>query len=54
MWEATVCGVGWKMWLVREGGSCWDVQIPGSATYSDSEDQRGAVYLGKDGSDMVK
>lgn len=45
-------------WLEDEGGKRGrglpDAQIPGSATYSDSEDRRGAAYLGKDGSDVVK
>lgn len=45
-------------WLEDEGGKrgrgLLDAQIPGSATYSDSEDWRGAVYLGKDCSDVVK
>ena len=23
VWDASVCGVGWKMRVVREGGGCW-------------------------------
>lgn len=35
VWEASMCGVGWKMCLVRGGGISWDAQIPGSAADRD-------------------